>query len=150
LEEFLSSSSLGISDPGASDSTKSGQGGGPDAGTAARLKAQMQADALRPLNSGSVGSNGGEDGERPLRMGTGVGSDGGDPVETIPVWPEESLLQVSDHLWLSVSRSLSFPSPTIDFVAPAPLPRSIISPFGRSCVALVPRASLPQGLLALG
>ena len=109
---------------------KSGQGEAPNVGTAARLKAQMQADALRPLNTGSVGSGEGENDERPLRMGTGVDSDREDPVETIPVWPEETLRQVGDYLWLSVSRSFRFPSPTI---VPAPLPRSIVSPFGRSC-----------------
>ena len=76
----------------------------------------MQADALRPLNLGSVGHEG-EDGEGPLRMGTGVGSDREDPAETIPVWPEEILRQVGDYLWLGVSRSLRSPSPTIDLVS---------------------------------
>jgi len=77
----------------------------------------MQADALRPLTSGSVGGGEGEDGERPLRMGTGVSSDREDPAEAIPVWPEETLLQVGDYLWLSVSLSFRFPSPTIDVVS---------------------------------
>ena len=91
--------------------------GGPDIGTAARLKAQMQANALRPLNTVAVGSDEGEEGERPLRMGTGVDSGREDPAEAIPVWPEETLLQVRDYLWLSVSRSLRFPSPTINLVS---------------------------------
>lgn len=109
LEELLSSSSSAVPDPGVSDTTKSGQRGGPDAGTTARLKAQMQADALRPLNPGSVGSDEDEDGERPLRMGTAVDPDRIDPVEAITVWPEETLLQVGDYLRLNVSRFLRFP-----------------------------------------
>jgi len=115
----MSSSSSGAPDPGSSGIMNSGHGGGPDIGTAARLKAQMQADAPRPLNTVVVGSDEGEDGERPLRIGTGVDSDREDPIETIPVWPEEALLQVRDHLRLSVSRSLRFPSPspTIDLVS---------------------------------
>ena len=91
------------------DITKSGQEGGPDTGAIARLKAQMQADALLPLNSGSVGSGEDEDGECPLRMGTGVDSSQEDLAEAIAVWPEETLLQISDYLWLSVSLSLRFP-----------------------------------------
>jgi hypothetical protein len=109
LEELLSSSSSAVPDPGVSDTTKSGRWGGPDPGTTARLKAQMQADALRPLNPGSVGSDEDEDGERPLRMGTAVDPDRIDPVEAITVWPEETLLQVGDYLRLSVSRFLRFP-----------------------------------------
>ena len=87
----------------------SGQGGGHDTGTASRLKARMQADALRPLNSDSVGSDEDEGGERPLRMGTGVGSDRDDPAEPVAVWPEEMLVQAGNYLRLSVSCFLQFP-----------------------------------------
>lgn len=125
LEELLSSSSSGIHDPGPSDIAKTGQGMGSDAGTAARLKAQMQADALRPLNSDSAGSDDGEDGERPLRTGTGVDSDQRDVAETVPVWPEETLIEVGNYLRLSVSR-FQLPQPP----APVPFSRNIISPPG--------------------
>jgi hypothetical protein len=62
----------------------------------------MQVDALRPLNTSSVGGED-EDDEGPLRMGTGVDSDGKDDTEAIAVWPDETLLQVGAYLRLSVS-----------------------------------------------
>lgn len=89
--------------------------GGTDLGTTARLKAQMQADALRPLSTSSVGGEEGDD-ERPLRMGTCVDSDGQDHDEAIAVWPEETLLQVGGYLRLSVSRILRFTSSAIGLV----------------------------------
>ena len=52
-----------------------------------------------------------------------MGSDREDPVEAIAVWPEETLVQVSDYLWLSVSCSLCFPSPAIDSVSNRTHPR---------------------------
>ena len=99
LEELWSSSSSAGPNP---DSLST------DPGAAARLKAQIQADALRPLNISSV-ENEEEGGERPLRMGTGADSDrnGSDDTVAVPLWPEETLLQVGDYLRLSVSLSLS-------------------------------------------
>jgi len=109
LEELLSSSSSTVPDLGPSGIAKSGYGEGPEAGTAARLKAQMQADALRPLVSGSVGSDDeGDDDKRPLRMGTGADPNRKEPAATVAVWPEETLLQVGGYLQLSVSRFLHF------------------------------------------
>jgi hypothetical protein len=108
LNELWSSQSSVVPDPGPSDIEKLCQGG-PDAGKAARLKAQMEADALQPLKSSSGGGEVDEDDERPLRVGTGVSSDRDDHVETVAVWPEETLLQVGDYLRLSVSNSLHFP-----------------------------------------
>jgi len=102
----LSSSSSGAPDPGSSDTTNSGDVGGLEAGTAARLKAQMEADALRPLDSGSVGSDGDDDDERPLRMRTAVDPDGKDLASTVVVWPEETLLQVGGYLQLSAPQRL--------------------------------------------
>lgn len=106
LEESWSSSSELVPDSGPSGSVKPNQGG-PDGGTAARLKARMQADALRPLNASPVGD---EDEERPLPMRTGVDPGQEDHVETA-VWPEETLLQVGDYLRLSVSHPLCLPTP---------------------------------------
>lgn len=105
LEELWSASS-GDPDHSALKVSESGQGG-TDAGAIARLKAQMQAEALRPLNTSSVGNE--EDDERPLRMGTDVDPGGKDHDESVAVWPEEILLQVGDYLRLSVSRVLHFP-----------------------------------------
>ncbi|KAF9779482.1 hypothetical protein BJ322DRAFT_1101710 [Thelephora terrestris] len=92
LEELWSSSSLLVPASGSSGTTKSGQGG-PDAGAADRLKAKMQADALQPLNAGPVG---GEDDERPLRMGTGVDPEGKDHAETVAA--PQRLEQVLEYL----------------------------------------------------
>lgn len=92
-----------------SDIPKSGKGAVTNAGTAARLKTQMQADALAPLQSVSVGSDEDDDEERPLQARTGVDSDQKDPDETVAVWPEETLFQVGDYLRLSVSCFLHFP-----------------------------------------
>ena len=64
----------------------------------------MQADALRPVNSGLVGNDEGEGDDGPLRMGTGADPDRTDLGETVAVWPEETLLQVADYLRLNVSR----------------------------------------------
>ncbi|KAF9649634.1 hypothetical protein BDM02DRAFT_3094437 [Thelephora ganbajun] len=94
LEELLASSSSVFPDPG------------PDGGMATRLKAQMQTDALRPLDPGPIGNDEDGDDERPLRMRTGVDSDRKEPAETTAVWPEETLLQVSDYLRLSASQRL--------------------------------------------
>jgi len=129
LEQSLSTSPSGVPDPGPSDITISGWGVEPDAGTAARLKTQMQADALQPLNTGSVGSDEGEDGDHPLRMGTGVHADRGDPAESVAVWPEETLLQVGDYLRLGVSRFPLSPRrpPTI---RTHPFPRNVVTAFG--------------------
>lgn len=127
LEQSLPASPSGVPDPGPSDITKSTRGGGPDAATAARLKAQIQADALRPLSTGSVGCDEGEDDDRPLRMGTGVHADRGDPAESVAVWPEESLLQVGDYLQLGVSRFPLFPSSAVDSTANHPRPYFPIS-----------------------
>ena len=126
LGELLSSSS-GVPEPGSSDIMKSGQEEGTDNGAAARLKVQMQADALRPLNSGSVGSDEDEEGGRPLRMETGMDSDRKDPAENIAVWPDETLLQVGDYLRLSVSRFLQYRS---GLQQPVSFSRNIISPPG--------------------
>lgn len=105
LEELWSSSSSGVLDPGPPATTKPGEGTRTDAGTATRLKAQMQADALRPLHSVSAGGDEDEDDERLLSVGTGVDSDRKDPAKIVTVWPEETLLQVGDYLRLSVSDS---------------------------------------------
>ena len=104
LEELWTSSPSGDQDPGPLRVVKSGQGGA-DAGTAARLKAQMQADGLRPLDAGSIGNE--EDDERRLRMGAEAVPDGKDHDEAVAVWPEETLIQAGDYLRLSVSRILS-------------------------------------------
>jgi hypothetical protein len=111
LEELWISSSSGDQDSGSLRTIAAGLGGGADPGTAARLKAQMQVDGLRPLDARSVGSD--EGGERPLRMGTGGGSDGKDQDETVAVWPEETLLEAGDYLRLGVSRTLHFTSSAI-------------------------------------
>ena len=118
----------------------SGQGEAPGAGAAARLKAQMQADALRPLSSDSVGSGEDEDGECPLRVGTGVDSSQEDHAEAIAVWSEEMLLQIGGYLRLSVSCSLRFPlshQPPIwsQTTRTRAFSCAVISPFGRSFVA---------------
>ena len=140
LEELLSSSSSGAPGPGSSDVTRPGQGEGLETGTSARLKAQMQADALRPLKSGSIGNGEDEDGECLLRMGTGADSDREDPVETIAVWPEETLHAVGDYLRLRVSCPFPAFPPRFPFIGrgfglqpSAPtlfLSRNTISPFG--------------------
>ena len=108
LGELLSSSPLDVPDPGSSDISKSGKEAGTGAGTAARLKAQMQADSLRPLHPVSAGSDEDDGDGRPL-LGIDVDSDQKDPGETVAVWPEETLLQVGDYLQLSVSCFLCFP-----------------------------------------
>jgi len=107
LEELLPSLPSGVPDPGSPDISKSGKGAGTDSGTAARLKAQMQADALKPLYSVPAGNGEDDDDDRPLRMGTGIDSDQKDPGEIVAVWPEETLVRVSNYLQLSVSRFLS-------------------------------------------
>lgn len=90
-----------VPDSGPLGTAKSGRGE-PDAGTAVRLKAQIQADALQPLNTDSAGNEDDEDG-RPLRMGTGVDPERKDDAESVAVWPEETLHQVGDYLRLGVS-----------------------------------------------
>ena len=108
LEELLPSLPSGVPDPGSPDISKSGKGAGTDSGTTARLKAQMQADALKPLYSMSAGNGeDDDDDDRPLRMGTGIDSDQKDPDDIVAVWPEETLVRVSNYLQLSVSRFLS-------------------------------------------
>jgi len=105
LEElWLCSSSLLVPGPGSLGTGKAGQSG-PDAGTAVRLKVQIQADALQPLNTGSV-ENEDDEGERPLRMGTGADTERNDDAESVVVWPEETLHQVSDYLRLGAPQRL--------------------------------------------
>ena len=101
LEELWSSSS-GDQDLGSLKTVASGLGGA-NPGTAARLKAQMQADELRPLDASSEGSDEGD--KRPLPMGVGGDSDGKEQDEVMTLWPEETLLQAGDYLRLNVSHS---------------------------------------------
>jgi len=110
LEELWSPSPPDVLDPNSSDITEPGRGEGTEAGSAARLRAQMQVDALRPLDSTSSGSDEDQDEKRLLCMGTGVDFDRKDSTENIAVWPEETLLQVGEYLRLSVSRFLRFTS----------------------------------------
>lgn len=107
LEGLSSSSSSGILDLSFAGISSSGK---IEVGTAARLKIQMQADAIGPLDL--VPTEIDEDDEGPLRMGTCANSDLKDPDEAVAVWPEDALLQVSDYLRLSVSSFHIFPSPT--------------------------------------
>lgn len=76
---------------------------------AARLKTQMQADALKPLDLVPTGID--EEDENPLRMGTCTDSDRKDPGGAAVMWPEETLLQVSNYLRLSVSSFHGFSPP---------------------------------------
>ena len=70
----------------------------------------MRADALEPLDLVPTGID--EDDERPLRMETRADSDRKDPGGAVVMWPEETLLQASDYLRLSVSSFRISPSPT--------------------------------------
>ena len=122
LEEFYSSSSSAIPVAGSPGTIKPGPQV-PDAGAAARLKAQMQADALRPLDAGSVGDEGDEEDERRIRMGSGVDLGREDHDGTVAVWPEETLLQVGDYLRLNVSGTLRSPLQILPcLVTPFPCP----------------------------
>lgn len=116
MEELWSSSS-GDQDSGSLKTVASGLGGA-NPRTAARLKAQMQVDELRPLDVSFEGSDEGD--ERPLGMGTGGDSAGKDRDEVVAVWPEETLLQSGDYLRLSVSHILGFISFAIGWATNGP------------------------------
>lgn len=104
MEAVWSASSSGDPDSGSLRITRTSRGGA-DPGAAARLKAQMQADGLRPLDPSSDGSGEGDE-----------DSDRKEHGEAVAVWPEETLLQVGDYLRLSVSRILHFTSPAISLL----------------------------------
>jgi hypothetical protein len=119
LEEHWNSLSSGDQESGALRVIKSGEGG------AALLKAQMQADGLRPLDAGAVVDE--EDDEGPLRMGTSTDSDGKDHDEAVAVWPEETLVQAGDYLRLSVSCTLRFTSSASDLDTNGPRRQRLIT-----------------------